>query len=75
MSTSLDKDLGAVRRALGAELGARGYSVAEKDSPTVDVLRQAGLSVLLYEVADGSVAFVDLEAALALIARRSGRPD
>jgi hypothetical protein len=44
---------------------------SEKDAPAIDMLQQAGLSVLFYELVDGGVMFVDLEAAMALIAQRS----
>jgi hypothetical protein len=46
--------------------------VSERDEPAVDFLRQASLSVLLYEEADHGVVFVDLDAALSEMARRNG---
>jgi hypothetical protein len=45
--------------------------VSERDDPALDVLRQAGLSVLLYEVDVQGVVFLDLEAALGEMARRN----
>jgi hypothetical protein len=53
--------------------------VSEGNDPGIDMLAQAGLSILFYEVRDtedpdagnGRVAFIDLEAALATIARPS----
>jgi hypothetical protein len=47
---------------------------SDQEAPGLDMLEQAGLSVLFYEEADGGLTFVDLEAALALIAKRSGIP-
>jgi hypothetical protein len=46
---------------------------SEKDAPALDMLTQSGLGVLLYELVDAGVRFLDLEAALAKIAGR--RPD
>lgn len=45
--------------------------VTEKDDPALDLLTQAGLSVLLYAVEGEQVAFVDLDSALSEMARRN----
>jgi hypothetical protein len=44
---------------------------SERAEPGLDILRQAGLSVLLYEADQGGVVFLDLEATLAKVARRN----
>ena len=43
--------------------------VAERDEPALDMLTQAGFSVLLYEWSGEAVTFLDVEAALAKIGR------
>jgi hypothetical protein len=48
---------------------------SEKNALAIEMLHQVGLSVLFYELADGGVRFVDLEAAMALIAQRSSKLD
>lgn len=45
--------------------------VSEKGDPGLDMLEQAGLGVFLYEVDADRVVFVDLDAALAEMARRN----
>jgi hypothetical protein len=44
---------------------------SEKEDPALDMLRQVGLSVLLYERDGEGVVFVDLDDALEEIARRN----
>jgi hypothetical protein len=46
----------------------------ERFTSSVDFLRQAGLSVLFYTAGDAGVVFVELEAALGEMARRSAKP-
>jgi hypothetical protein len=41
---------------------------SEKDAPALDMLTQAGLSILLYQATGGGVVFVELESALAKMA-------
>jgi hypothetical protein len=38
---------------------------SEKDDPAVDILRQAGLKTLFYDLGDGGIVFEDIEEALA----------
>lgn len=45
---------------------------SQKDNPELELLGQAGLSVLLYEASDGIVVFRYLEAVLPAVMRRSG---
>lgn len=43
---------------------------SEREAPALDMLAQAGLSVLLYQATGGGVVFVDMESALAEIDSR-----
>jgi hypothetical protein len=48
---------------------------SEREAPALEMLAQAGLSVLLYQTTGGAVVFVDMESALAEIdSRQPGNP-